>query len=185
MRKVPRRPSVPEKSPVPSTAGTLAAGAAFCLIVAAGLGLHLHTKYSGRATTPTLAVGQPAPISSGISDSTDDERLSEAVVGTWQDFYHGRRIMTIRPDGTATMLVELSGWKARLFTPRLRLEMVWTVEGGKLNRRTVGGEPADKVEYVNRRVGDRCSEPILELSGDRMRLLDQNGSQQYDWRRVR
>lgn len=185
MREASRRRPAPTQTPGPSTVSTLAAGVAFCLIIAAGLAMHVHTRSSSQTMTPTLAVGRPVPANSALSSSSDDAELREAVVGTWQDFYHGKRTMTIRADGTATMLLELSGWKARLFTPRLRLEMVWAVEGGKLHRRTVGGEPADKVEYVNRRAGDRCAEPILELSGNRMRLLDQNGGQQYDWRRVR
>lgn len=136
------------------------------------------------AALPAKQAQNDRPAAPSLSIPTDRE-LREEIVGVWQDFYQGKRTMTLRADGSATMLVELSGWKARMFTRLLRLEMTWQIEGGKLHRRTVGGEPADKVEFVNRRVGDRCAEPILQLTEDRLVLLDQDGKQQYDWRRVK
>jgi hypothetical protein len=33
-------------------------------------------------------------------------------------------------------------------------------------------------------MGDRVDEPILELSGQRLLLLDADGKTRYDWRRV-
>jgi len=113
-----------------------------------------------------------------------DERFRQLALGTWQDYHHGTRTLTLRSDGTATMVLVLSGIKARLFTRRLQLEIVWSIEDGKMHRRTVGGSPPDKVEYVNRRAGVAVAEPILELTDDEMVLLDQNGSQKYHWRRV-
>ncbi len=174
------------QGPWPSTPfATTGLAVVLGLMAAAGLWLHVSQTPLGQERAPTLAVNPSVQVAPPGNGSPADERFRQGVLGTWQDFYHGKRTLAIRPDGTATMLVELSGWKARLFTPRLRLEMVWAVEDGKLKRRTVGGEPADKVEYVNRRAGDRCAETILQLTADRMLLLDQNGQQQYDWRRVR
>lgn len=158
-----------------------------CFILVSGLAVHIRTMPQAEREVPTLAVGTALPVSESqpATASADDQSLREQAIGAWQDFYEGKRTMTLRPDGTGTMLVELSGWKARLFTPRLRLDLVWSVENGKLLRRTIGGEPADKVEFVNRRVGDRCAEPILQLTADRMVLLDQRGQPRYDWRRAR
>jgi hypothetical protein len=34
-------------------------------------------------------------------------------------------------------------------------------------------------------MGDRVDEPILELSEDRLLLVDQDGKTRYDWRRVK
>ena len=151
----------------------------------------------------TLAVGRSVPSTPSTPSSktpstktpstkipstkilSRDERFRRAAIGTWRDFYRGKRTMTLREDGTATMVVELSGLKARLFTPRLELDIVWSIEDGRMKRRTVGGTPADKIEFVNRRAGRQVAEPILELTEDRLRLLDKNGTTRYDWRRVR
>jgi hypothetical protein len=115
---------------------------------------------------------------------SQDDRFERLAVGTWQDFYHGKRTLTLRPDGTATMVVELRGWKARMFTSRLELDIVWRIEDGKMHRRTVGGRPAAKVEFVNRRSGVAVAEPIRRLEADVMVLADQDGSREYTWRRV-
>jgi hypothetical protein len=115
---------------------------------------------------------------------TPDEDARQLVVGVWQDDYQGQRTLTVRPDGTATMVVQFEGWKARLFTPRLQIETTWAIEAGRFNRRTVGGEPADKVEFVKNRVGDTASDKIVKITAARMLLIDQDGQTQYDWRRL-
>jgi hypothetical protein len=111
--------------------------------------------------------------------------LRQRIVGTWEDDYQGKRTLTVRPDGTATMVVEFDGWKARMFTPRLQIETTWSIDEGRFNRHTVGGEPAEKVEFVMARVGDRASDKIVKLTADRMVLIDQDGETRYNWRRVK
>ena len=144
------------------------------------VGLVAAPYRNGLDGSVTLAVGGSAP-----TEISQDERLRRLAIGTWRDFHHGRRTMTLRADGTATMVVELTGIKARLFTPRLQLDIVWSVEEGRMKRRTVGGTPPDKVAFVNQRAGKQVAEPILELTDDRLRLLDRDGKTRYDWRRVR
>lgn len=93
--------------------------------------------------------------------------------------------MTLKEDGTGTMVVELSGWRAALSAPRLQFGMVWSIENGHLKKRTVGGEPATQVQMILKTMGDRVDEPILELTEDRLLLLDQDGKTKYDWQRVK
>ena len=114
-----------------------------------------------------------------------DQQSRRLVVGTWQDEYQGKRTMTLQEDGTAKMVVELDGLKAKLFAPRLEFEMVWAVEKGRLKKRTLQGEPAVTVQLILKTMGDRVDEPILELTQDRLLLLDKDGKTKYDWRRVR
>jgi len=163
----------------------MAAAASVGVIVLLAVGSICVELVSGRVSRMiSLAVPGFSGESSG-SATDGDQRLRRAAVGTWQDFYHGKRTMTLGVDGKATMRVELTGIKARLFTPRLDLDIVWSVEDGRMHRRTIGGRPADKVEFVNKRAGVVVAERILELSADKMVLLDQNGSQKYTWRRVK
>ena len=82
------------------------------------------------------------------------------------------------------MLIEFDGWKARMFTPRLQIETTWSIDDGRFNRRTVGGEPADKVKFVKNRVGDRASDRIVKVTANRMILIDQDGETRYTWRRA-
>jgi hypothetical protein len=107
------------------------------------------------------------------------------VLGVWQDSYQGKRTMTLREDGTGLMVVELSGLKAKLYASRLEFDMKWSIENGRLKKKTIGGRPSGKVKLVLAMMGDKVNEPILELTTDRLLLLDGDGKTKYDWRRVK
>ncbi len=107
------------------------------------------------------------------------------VLGVWEDEYQGKRTMTLEEDGTGTMVVELSGWRAALSAPRLRFDMKWVVEGAHLKKQTIRGEPEAQVKMILQAMGDRVDEPILELTEDHLRLLDQDGKTKYHWKRVK
>jgi hypothetical protein len=156
---------------------------AVLVVAAAVLGAVIWAR-SGRHPSDEPAPSAESPPADSQPDSTD-ARFRRMVIGTWQDEYQGKRTMTLREDGTGTMLVELSGWRAVLSAPRLRFDMVWSVEGGRLKKRTVDGEPATQVQMVLKMMGDRVDEPVLELTPDRLLLLDRDGKTKYDWRRVK
>ena len=113
-----------------------------------------------------------------------DARSRRLVLGTWADEYQGKRTMTLNKDGTGTMIVELSGWRAALSAPRLKFNMKWSLEGGHLKKLTISGEPEAQVKMILSTMGDHVDEPILELTEDRLLLLDKDGKTKYDWRRV-
>jgi hypothetical protein len=120
------------------------------------------------------------------SQPTDpDAHYRRLVVGTWEDEYQGKRTMTLKKDGTGTMLVELSGWRAALSAPRLKFNMKWSVKDGRLKKQTVNGEPEAPVKMILSTMGDHVEEPILELTEDRLLLLDKDGKTKYDWNRVK
>jgi hypothetical protein len=140
------------------------------------------TKLTAAEEADSAAVKKPADIA---TSAEQDERSRRLVVGVWQDNYQGKRTMTLKEDGTGTMVVELSGIKAALFASRLRFDMVWSLEKSRLKKRTTGGEPYVHVQAILKTMGDRVDEPILELDDDRLLLLDKEGKTKYDWRRVR
>ena len=114
-----------------------------------------------------------------------DAELRQGVVGTWEDDYAGHRTMTVRSDGTATMVVRLSGLKALFYASELQFEMLWSIDHGRMKKRTTCGRPAGKVKLILKTLGDETEEQILELTADRLRLLDRDGKRQYDWRRTK
>lgn len=125
----------------------------------------------------------PPQESAASKPLSQDERYRQLVVGTWEDDYEGKRTMTLQSDGTGIMIVELSGMKAKLFAARLEFDMVWSLEDGRLKKRTTGGRPESRVNLILKMMGDQVDEPILELSEERLLLLDKDGKTQYDWRR--
>lgn len=154
-----------------------------------GLGVLLALLFfvaGGNAYTPpaksALTVESPEAQDSAPNDL--DARYRDLALGTWQDEYKGKRTMHLLADGTGTMVVELSGLSATLFASRLEFDMVWSIQDGRMKKRTVSGRPEGKVKAILAMMGDRVDEPILELSGQRLLLLDADGKTRYDWRRV-
>lgn len=143
------------------------------MLMVTGMAGALAVWWFGRSGAPPDSVSAP----------DGDARLRELVVGTWADEYKGKRTMTIHQDGSATMVVELSGLHA-VMGSRLRFDMEWSIEDGRLKKRTIGGEPSGRVNLILKAMGDRVDEPILELTEERLLLLDADGETTYDWRRV-
>jgi hypothetical protein len=141
---------------------------------------------AARETGPKQTAGGPAKQPDAKKEPADQlaHQQRELLIGTWEDNYQGHRTMTLKEDGTGTMVVKLSGMKARLFAKRLEFEMVWSVEQGRLHKRTIGGTPQLQVNMILKSMGDRVEEPILELTEERLVLLDQDGETRYRWRRV-
>lgn len=119
------------------------------------------------------------------SIETEEGKARRQLLGTWQDDYQGKRTMTLNEDGSGTMVVELSGVQAALFASKLRFDMMWILDGKKLTKKTVSGEPANKVNLILNTMGNTAEDTILEVTEDRLLLLDQNGKTKYDWRRVK
>jgi hypothetical protein len=117
-------------------------------------------------------------------EETEEEKQRRQLLGTWQDHYKGKRTMTLNADGTGTMVVELTGLQATLFAPKLRFDMTWSLTGKTFSKKTTGGEPADKVNLILNTMGNSAADTILELTHDRLLLLDANGNTRYDWQRL-
>ena len=150
-------------------------------ILAAVVAMAVATPVLAADNQPTDDV-QPKDTQKTAAKDAQQRRL---VVGKWEDDYQGRRTMTLKEDGTGTMIVDLKGVKAALFASRLTFNMKWSVENGRLKKRTIGGTPSGRVQMILKMMGDRVDEPILELTDKRLLLLDKDGKTKYDWRRVR
>ncbi len=140
------------------------------------VGLVLWNKSTSEKFAQQIAHSEPVDA---------DARYRGALLGTWQDDYQGKRTMTLNEDGTGAMIVDLSGWRAALSASRLKFNMKWSVQDGRLKKQTISGEPETQVKMILNTMGDHVDEPILELTDDRLLLLDKDGKTKYDWKRVK
>jgi hypothetical protein len=132
-----------------------------------------------------IAVDPPnlLPTESPSREADFDGRCQRLIVGEWEDEYFGKRHLSVRPDGTATMIVEPSGLGRKLFAERLEFEIEWSIADGRIVMKTLRGEPKSKVTLISRIYGDHADYQILNLDSGQMLLLDGDGKTQYDWRR--
>ena len=139
---------------------------------------------SSRAHHSTVSALDQTLEQVALSESENrDQAVRQRLVGVWQDEYQGHRTLTIRPDGTATMVMELRGLH-RLFAQKLTFEEEWTLEGDQLQFHLVGGEPATKIDFVIELKGTHFKQKILELSKSRLLVWDDCEQVEMDWQRV-
>lgn len=139
------------------------------------------------STDATSTVAAEKPTSPVIDDGTS-ETLSDVVksmLGTWEDDYKGHRTLTLEADGTGTMVVELDGLAATLFAAKLTFSEEWTVADGKVTMKATGGEPVGKVRLVLSLHGDSSTQRIIEVTSERMILIEEPSETRFEWRRVR
>jgi len=152
----------------------------FLLLVAMGYWWLTSSSPSQRQTSIAAVSTLPTPMA-----GSEEDKTRQTLLGVWQDDYQGKRTMSLNADGTGTMQVELKGVTAALYASQLRFDMTWSLEGKKLTKKTIGGEPAAKVNLILNTMGDTAVDTILEITDDRLLLLDKDGKTQYDWRRVK
>jgi hypothetical protein len=131
----------------------------------------------------TDADGAVISSAAGQIIAPPDDSVESRLTGEWEDDYQGKRHLTVASDGTGTMVVDLDGIGKKLFAARMSFDMDWSVADGHVTMKTLGGEPKSKVQLVLKLYGNEARYKILELTPERMLLLDPDGKTKYDWRR--
>ena len=137
-------------------------------------------KLPNSNTSPEKGTGT-APASSG---ATRDDVYRRLLVGKWETERSGHRELTVRADGTATMVVRLTGVNAVLFGKKLTFWIKWTVQDGKLVFSTTGGEPASRIKVITVMYGTNRTQQIRSLTKNRLLLIDEEGDPDHDYRRI-
>lgn len=118
------------------------------------------------------------------AEPTTDEQLRQQIVGTWRLVDQGERIVTNRPDGTATMIVRLTFIGSLLYGERLDFELTWEVKDGVLTHAIVSGTPKANVDRLIRDFGSSMSSKIISLDEQALLLEETDGSRdRYRWTR--
>lgn len=152
-----------------------------------GAGVPVSTQES-HVVIFDAAISQTSFANSGVgrrsrSSMIDDEHR-QLLVGCWEQYSYGLQNLTIREDGTATIVVEPEGVWAFALGKRIRIDIAWELNEGRAVFRVIGGEPEKKTDVVVRMWGRDWNQSILELNQERLLLLGEDGTTRYDWKRV-
>ncbi|RMG36717.1 MAG: hypothetical protein D6725_10115 [Planctomycetota bacterium] len=132
----------------------------------------------------TAPARQSSPVRQSTTGATDDAALVEKLVGRWCREKFGRRLLEVKPDGTARLTVEPSGFWKTLFGERLCVDIEWSLKDGRISYRAKSGEPADKVRLATRLWGSAWTE-IIESIDDRAAILRDVQTQEISkWTRL-
>lgn len=140
------------------------------------------TEIDGSATesgTSAAAADSAAPAT-----AADDASLRRRLLGKWTQYNYGKRLLTVLEDGTATIVAEPDGvWKF-LFGARIRIDIVWKLENGRVTFETTGGEPVDKADLVAEHWGRTRDTEIVTLTDQRLALLEAGDDEPSEWTRA-
>lgn len=111
-----------------------------------------------------------------------DEQIEQAFLGTWQLEDHGLRTIVVKPDGSASMHIELDFFASLIYGEEMTMELTWFVRDGVLTYSVVSGQPVESVDRVVNDFGRERSYRVLELGVDLIQLQDTKfPGNKYDW----
>lgn len=114
-----------------------------------------------------------------------DEESRRMILGRWETYRDGRRVLDVRDDGAAVMDVQIEGLKSLVVGSKLKLYIAWTIENGVLTFETTGGDPQSSVDLLNSWYGNRREQTILVLDDKTFRVPDDDsGDADHIWTRI-
>ena len=126
---------------------------------------------------------KPDTPSAEDEDAREAARITKLLAGTWTRESYGNRRLTIREDGTASMVIKPSTVYALVFGDRIDIEVKWELQDGYVDYKVTSATPAEKFEMAKKTWGDHWHEKINKLDEETLILLGEEGDE-YEWTRV-
>jgi len=158
-------------------------GRVHLVLLAAGLiavaGFSLGQSEGVTVSQKPVLVSITQPVLVEVVPSTVD-----LLTGNWEQQNHGRRTLTVRDDGTATMVVYPEVVGKFLVGDRLEVDIQWELKDKILTFEMTGGKPAGKIEFVKTMWGSKRDHRIEKLTTSELLLLDEDLDPDVVWNRV-
>ena len=135
-----------------------------------------HLAVTSSAIKP---VGESASDMPVVSSTFDVRRL----VGSWRDSFCGQRTLTLKADGSATMLLELDFAGRLLYGKRLEFDMRWSMNKSILTFEIVTGHPVDAARSAMKVWGEKFEYRLTQLDDEQMHGWARDDSTLYKLRR--
>lgn len=156
----------------------------------AGAGLLLGIAGLWWGGIPYLAGGSPATSieisaeATPVAAANDTPDPAKLIVGRWEQFNRGRRVLVVREDGTATMDVNLEGAWAYVVGEKLEFQIEWTLDKSRLLLKMIGGKPDGALKFVASVYGNERNHQVETLTSDQMILVDEKDKSRDIWKRI-
>ena len=125
-------------------------------------------------------------IAGTISPANTLSLTENDLLGTWiLDDGMVKRVITMEPDGTASMQVEFDFFTSLRYGSKMELDLEWTLAGNVLQQTIVDGSPESGKKTLISDFGDTATYDILEFKDGKMRLEEYTESKEnYVWKKV-
>jgi len=130
------------------------------------------------AATPSVDVHIPETQPNSIT--FDAGRL----VGCWRDGFCGRRTLTLKADGSATMFLELDFAGRLLYGKTLEFDMRWSLNESVLSFEIVTGRPVDATRSAIKLWGEVFEYRLELVDGERLHARTSDDATLYKLNRI-
>ncbi len=117
--------------------------------------------------------------------------LVARLPGTYTRESYGARTLTVRPDGTATMTVDVDGWYQTLVgAERITVQIAWNLTGDPaaeqpgVHFNSVSGAPAVSFDTISSLFGTERDWQILSADDESLVLFSADDDETEVWDRV-
>ena len=118
-----------------------------------------------------------------MADLTDTE-CSQMSVGTWTSESDGERILTIRGDGTATMIYRPSQLKQLILGEKVTIEIAWKIEDHTVIFNSISGAPDTSFKTITALYGRKMERKLLQISATAFTVQDLEDNHETEWERI-
>ncbi len=144
-----------------------------------------HPDIESPANNRLSAKRAPESESTASFEGISTEEILAKLVGQWEQTKSTRKqILTIKENGTATMVVEPQGFWKTILGNKVTINIEWSLNEAKLTFRTVGGSPENKLEYINQVWGSEFVREINSIEDKMFTLRDDEGDVSQKWIRT-
>ena len=130
--------------------------------------------------TGAAPVDVTAPDSRPTSTAFDGRQL----VGCWRDGFCGQRTLTLKADGSATMLLELDFAGRLLYGKTLEFDLQWSLDGSTLSFEILTGRPVDAAKSAMKLWGEAFDYRIELVDNEHLHGWASDDSILYKLRRI-
>lgn len=125
------------------------------------------------------------PESTGSFEGFSSEQILAKLVGKWeQTKSSSKQILTIKENGTATMLIEPQGLWTAVLGKQVTIDIEWSLNAATLTLRAVGGKPENKLDYIRQLWGSEFVREINSIEDKMFTLRDNQGDVSQKWIRT-
>ena len=123
--------------------------------------------------------------STGSFEGFSTEEILAKLVGKWeQTKSSSKQILTIKENGTATMLIEPQGLWTAVLGKQVSIDIEWSLDAATLTLRAVGGKPENKLDYIKQLWGSEFVREINSIEDKMFTLRDDKGDVSQKWIRT-
>ncbi len=134
-------------------------------------------------TTPRDA--ESPLVDAPVPDSPPTSPFDSAqLVGCWRDSFYGQRTLTLKPDGSATMLLELDFAGRLLYGKTLEFDLQWSLDGSTLSFEILTGRPVEAAKSAMKLWGEAFDYRLELVDSENLHGWASDDSVLYKLRRI-